>query len=153
MRVAAFSSGSFPLKSIKERVSLWLHGECDYALSLPLTLQGHRPGSWQIPWPSGSRIKGREVRLLMTTDVTNLLILTMGSNTAKTLSIPNYRRGHTYRLLLGPSRLRHRSGAFSVRVVKYWNRLPSHLDLSTSASIFKKQLDRQWSEIFPAAPV
>ncbi len=56
-------------------------------------------------------------------------------------------RGHTYRLLQGPS------GAFSVRVVKYWNRLPVHLVLSPSVSIFKKQLDRQWSEIFPAAPV
>ncbi len=36
-------------------------------------------------------------------------------------------RGHTYRLMQGPSRLRRRSGAFSVRVVKYWNRLPAHL--------------------------
>ncbi len=32
-------------------------------------------------------------------------------------------RGHTYRLLQGPSRLRRRSGAFSVRIVKFWNRL------------------------------
>ncbi len=37
--------------------------------------------------------------------------------------------------------------------VKYWNRLLTHLVLSPSAPIFKKQLDRQWSEIFPAAPV
>ncbi len=57
-------------------------------------------------------------------------------------------REHTYRLLHGPSRLRRRSGAFSVRVVKYWNRLPEHL-----VYIFKKQLGRQWSEIFPAASV
>ncbi len=62
-------------------------------------------------------------------------------------------RGHTYRLLQGPSRLRRRSGAFSVRIVKFWNRLPAHLVLSPSVSIFKKQLGRQWSEIFPAAPV
>ncbi len=62
-------------------------------------------------------------------------------------------RGHTYRLLQGPSRLRRRSGAFSVRVVKYWNRLPTHLALAPSVSIFKKQLDRHWFEIFPAAPV
>ncbi len=62
-------------------------------------------------------------------------------------------RGHTYRLLHVPSRLRHRSGAFSVRVVKYWNTLPASLVLSPSVSIFKKQLDRQWPEIFPAAPV
>ncbi len=62
-------------------------------------------------------------------------------------------RGHTYRLLQGPSRLRRRSGAFSVRVVKYWNRLPAHLVLAPSVRIFKKQLDRHWFEIFPAAPV
>ncbi len=62
-------------------------------------------------------------------------------------------RGHTDRLLQGPSRLRRRRGAFSVRVVKYWNRLPAHLVLEPSVSIFKKQLDRHWFEIFPAAPV
>ncbi len=62
-------------------------------------------------------------------------------------------RGHTYRLLQGPSRRRRRSGAFSVRVVKYWNGLPAHFVLSPSVSIFKKQLNCQWSEIFPAAPV
>ncbi len=62
-------------------------------------------------------------------------------------------RGHAYRLLQGPSRLRRRSRVFSVRVVKYWNRLPAHLVLAPSVSIFKKQLDRHWFEIFPAAPV
>ncbi len=62
-------------------------------------------------------------------------------------------RGHTYRLLQGPSRLRRRSGTFSFRVLKYWNRLPAHLVLSPSVSIFKKQLGRQRSEIYPAAPV
>ncbi len=46
-------------------------------------------------------------------------------------------QGHTYRLLQGPSRLRRRSGAFSVWVVKYWNRLPARLVLSPSVSIFK----------------
>ncbi len=61
--------------------------------------------------------------------------------------------GHTYRLLQGPSRLRRWSSAFSVRVVKFWNRLPAHLVLSPLVSIFKKQLGRQWSEIVPAAPV
>ncbi len=41
-------------------------------------------------------------------------------------------RGHTYRLLQGPSRLRCRSGAFSVRVVKYWNRSSAPLVLVSS---------------------
>ncbi len=47
-------------------------------------------------------------------------------------------RGHTFRLLQGPNRLRRRSGAFSVPVVKYWNRLLAPLALSPSVSIFKK---------------
>ncbi len=47
-------------------------------------------------------------------------------------------RGHTYRLLQGPSRLRRRSAAFSIRVVKYWNRLPAHQVLSSLVSILKK---------------
>ncbi len=62
-------------------------------------------------------------------------------------------RGHTYRLLQGPSRFRRRSSAFSVWIVKFWNRPPAHLVLAPSVSIFKKQLDRHWFEIFPAAPV
>ncbi len=62
-------------------------------------------------------------------------------------------RGHTHRLLQGPSRLRRRSAAFSARVVKYWDRLPTHLVLSPLLSIFKKELGHQWSRIFPAAPV
>ncbi len=49
-------------------------------------------------------------------------------------------RGHINRLLQGPNRLRRRSGAFTVRVVKYWNRLPAHLVLAPSVPIFKKQL-------------
>ncbi len=48
-------------------------------------------------------------------------------------------RGHTYLLLQEPRGLRSRSGAFSVRVVKYWNRLPAPLVLSPSVSIFKKK--------------
>ncbi len=46
----------------------------------------------------------------------------------------------------------HMSSAFSVRVVKYWNRLPAHLVLLSSVSS-KKQLGRQWPETFSAAPV
>ncbi len=62
-------------------------------------------------------------------------------------------RGHTYRLLQGPNRLRRRSGAISVRIVKSWHTLPTHLVLAPSVSYFKKQLDRHWFEICPAAPV
>ncbi len=55
--------------------------------------------------------------------------------------------------LLSPrAGLRRRSGAFSVRVEKYWNRLPESLVLSPSVSIFNEQLDRQLSEIVDAVP-
>ncbi len=46
-------------------------------------------------------------------------------------------RGHAYRLLQGPSRLGRRSGAFSVHVVKYWNRLPAILIMSSLVSVLK----------------
>ncbi len=59
-------------------------------------------------------------------------------------------RGHTYRLLQGPSRLWRRRGMYAV---KYWNRLPVPLVLSPSVPTFKKKLDRQLSEILPAVPV
>ncbi len=62
-------------------------------------------------------------------------------------------RGNTYQLLQVTSHLRLSSGAFSVRIAKFWNRLPAHIVLSPSLSIFRKQLDRHWSKIFPAAPV
>ncbi len=38
----------------------------------------------------------------------------------------------------GPSRLRRMNGAFSVRVNKNGNRLPEHLIMSSSVSVFKK---------------
>ncbi len=68
-------------------------------------------------------------------------------------------RGHTYRLLQGPSRLRRKSGAFSVRVVKYWNKLPAHLVLSSSVSIFKKSIgpsmtrNLPWSTCVTSVPI
>ncbi len=50
-------------------------------------------------------------------------------------------RVHTYRLLQEPSRFRRRNGAFSVRVVKYWNRLPALLVMPPSVSVFKKTVE------------
>ncbi len=62
-------------------------------------------------------------------------------------------RGHTYRLMHDPSLLRRRSGAFSDLIVKFWNWFPSHRVLLPSVSVFKQELDHDWSEIVPAAPV
>ncbi len=52
-----------------------------------------------------------------------------------------------------PSRFRRKTGAFSVHVVKYWNRFPTPLVLSPSVSVFKKQLNRQWPKVVPEAPI
>ncbi len=54
-------------------------------------------------------------------------------------------RGHTYRFLQGPSRLRRRSGVFCLD-----SEILEQTTSTPSVSIFKKQLDRQWSEIVPA---
>ncbi len=48
-------------------------------------------------------------------------------------------RGHTYRLLQGPSPFRRRSVAFSARVVTFWNRFPAPLVMSLSMSVFNKR--------------
>ncbi len=60
-------------------------------------------------------------------------------------------QGHTYRLLQGPSRLRRRSGAFSVRIVEIWNRLPAHLVVSPSVCILKKTVRPPMVRNFPCS--
>ncbi len=39
--------------------------------------------------------------------------------------------------------------AFSVRVVKYWNKLPASIVTAPSVKVFKKRLEKVWTEIFP----
>ncbi len=54
-------------------------------------------------------------------------------------------RGHTYRLLQGPSHQR-RSETFFAHVVKDWNRLSAPLVISSSVLVFIKLLGHEWSE-------
>ncbi len=51
-------------------------------------------------------------------------------------------RWHTYLLLQGPSRLRCRSGVFSVRLLTYWNRFPVRL---VTLTIYLQYLSNSWS--------
>ncbi len=51
-------------------------------------------------------------------------------------------RGHPFKVLQGASHRRRRGSAFSVRVVKYWNKLPASV-------VFKKRLEKVWTELFP----
>ncbi len=61
-------------------------------------------------------------------------------------------RGHPYKVLQGASHRRRRGSAFSVRVVKYWNKLPISVVTAPSVSVFKKRFEKVWTEIFPHLP-
>ncbi len=69
------------------------------------------------------------------------------------------RKGHhcftarfPYKVLQGASHRRRRGSAFSVRVVKYWNKLPVSVVTVPSVTIFKKRLEKVWTEVFPHLP-
>ncbi len=61
-------------------------------------------------------------------------------------------RGHPYKVLQGASHRRRRTSAFSVRVVKYWNKLPASVVTAPSVNAFKKRLEKVWTEVFPHPP-
>ncbi len=51
------------------------------------------------------------------------------------------------------SKVRRRRGtAFSVRVAKYWNTLPASVVSAPSVNVFKKRLEKVWTEGFPHLP-
>ncbi len=57
-------------------------------------------------------------------------------------------RGHPYKVLQGAWHRRRRGSAFWVRVVKYWNKLPTSVVTAPSAIFFKKRLENVWTENF-----
>ncbi len=61
-------------------------------------------------------------------------------------------RGHPYKVLQGASHCRRRGSAFSVRVMKYWNKSPVSVVTAPSANIFKKSLAKLWTDVFPHFP-
>ncbi len=61
-------------------------------------------------------------------------------------------RGHPFNVLQGASHRRRRGSAFSVRVVKYWNKLPASVVTAPSVNIFTKRLEEVWTEVFPHLP-
>ncbi len=61
-------------------------------------------------------------------------------------------RGHPYKVLQGASHRRRRGSAFSVGVVKYWNKLPASVITAPSVSVFTKRLEKVWPEVFPHLP-
>ncbi len=61
-------------------------------------------------------------------------------------------RGHPFKVLQGAGHRRRRGSAFSVRVVKYWNKLPASVFTAPSVNVFKKRLEEVWTEVFPHLP-
>ncbi len=61
-------------------------------------------------------------------------------------------RGHPYKVPPGSSHRRRRGSAFSVRVVKHWNKLPASVLTAPSVNAFKKSLEKVWTEVFPHLP-
>ncbi len=60
-------------------------------------------------------------------------------------------RGHPFKVLKGASHRRRRGSAFSVRVVEYWNKLPASV-VTAPVNVFKKRLEKFWTEVFPHLP-
>ncbi len=58
-------------------------------------------------------------------------------------------RGHPFKVLQGASHRRRRGSAFSVRVAKYWNKLPVSIVKNSSVNVFKKRLEKVWADVFP----
>ncbi len=61
-------------------------------------------------------------------------------------------RGHPYEAPQGANHRRGRGLAFSVGVVKYWNKLPTSVVTTSSVNNFKKRLEKVATEVFPKSP-
>ncbi len=61
-------------------------------------------------------------------------------------------RGHPFKVLQDASHRRRRGSAFSVRVVKYWNKFPASVVTAPSVNVLKKRLEKVWTEVFPHLP-
>ncbi len=61
-------------------------------------------------------------------------------------------RGHPYKVLQGACHRRRRGSAFSVKVVKHGNKLPASVVTAPSINVFKKRLEKVWTEVFPHLP-
>ncbi len=58
-------------------------------------------------------------------------------------------RGHPFKVLQGSSHRRIRGSAFSMRIMKHWNKLPASVVTGPSVNVFKEQLEKVWTKVFP----
>ncbi len=57
-------------------------------------------------------------------------------------------RGRPYKVLSGASHRRRRVSAFLVKVVKYWNKLPTSVVRAPSVNVVKKRLEKVWTAFY-----
>ncbi len=56
---------------------------------------------------------------------------------------------YTFASLHRRFRLNRRKAAFSVRIVRPWNKVPAYVVESPSADVLNSRLDACWNEVFP----
>ncbi len=59
---------------------------------------------------------------------------------------------HPYKVFQGKSHRRRRGSAFSMRVRKYWNKLPASVATAPFVNIFKKGWRKFGEKSFPISP-
>ncbi len=57
-----------------------------------------------------------------------------------------------YKELQCTSHRRRRGPAFSVRVMKYWNKLQASVVTAPAVKMFKKRMEKVWTVVFPHLP-
>ncbi len=58
-------------------------------------------------------------------------------------------RYSSYKILQSASHRQRRGLAYSARVVKYWYKFPASVVTAPSVNVFKKGLEKVWTEVFP----
>ncbi len=79
----------------------------------------------------------------------------LATPTTLVIFLPSARRGlrgHPYKVLQGASHRRRKGSAFSVRVVKYWHKLPASVVTAPSVSVFKKRLEKSLDRSLSPSP-
>ncbi len=61
-------------------------------------------------------------------------------------------REHSYKVFQGACHRRRRESSFSMRVLKYWNKLGASVVTAPSVSFSNKRLEKVWTEVFPHLP-
>ncbi len=61
-------------------------------------------------------------------------------------------RGHPFKVLQGACHRRRGGSAFSVRVVKYWNKPLASVVKTASVNVVKKRLEKFWTEVYYHLP-